>query len=180
MASPSTPTAATAASAYVPSTGSYDIDASRTTVLFTTRHLFGMGRVKGRFRLLKADLVIGDRSSRISAVIDAASFESGNASRDAVVHSAKLLDTAAYPHITFESEDIRLEDGAWVASGTVTAHGTPAPADLVLRDVNDASDELTLHASARIDRYAHGVDALRGAAGRWLMIDISAVATRID
>ncbi len=164
-----------------PAAGHYRIDPVRSTVSFTTRHMFGLGGVTGTFAIREAELVVGDpvTSTTLSAVIDAASFESGKAKRDADVASPKLLDTATFPDITVTGTGLSQRDGRWVANGTVFAHGVSAPLELVLDSIqDDQAGELVLRATTRIDRYAHGVTAAKGMAGRWLDVTLDAFATR--
>jgi len=47
----------------LPAVGTYRIDPSTSTITFTTRHMFGLGAVKGSF-----DLNSGDRSTVYRAV----------------------------------------------------------------------------------------------------------------
>ena len=165
--------------ATTPAVGHYRIDPVRTTVRFFTRHLFGLGAVSGTVRLREADFTVTEPlSAMVHAVLDAASFDTGIARRDSDVRSAKYLDVTAYPDITFSSQQVRLQQGRWVAVGTVTAHGVAAPVDLTLEELRRDDEELILRASAKIDRYAHQVTAGRGLAARWLTVEVTAIATR--
>src|SRR5215203_1976266 len=119
-----------------PAVGHYRIDPTRTIVRFSTRHLFGLGAVSGTVRLREADFSVTETlSATVHAVLDAASFDTGNARRDSDVRSAKYLDVTAYPDITFDSQQVRQHEGKWVAAGTVSAHGVPAPVDLTLDEL---------------------------------------------
>jgi polyisoprenoid-binding protein YceI len=160
--------------------GRYRIDPTRTTVQLHTRHLLGLGAVTGTVALREADLSVGAQM-RVHAVVDAASFETGNHKRDAEVRSAKYLDVSTYPDITFDAQQLRQRDGQWVATGTLTAHGTAAPADLRLDDLHRTdAGELVLRASTTINRYAHQVTAGKGLAARRLTIVITATATPVQ
>jgi polyisoprenoid-binding protein YceI len=165
----------------IPAAGYYRLDPLRTEVRFTTRHLFGLGKVTGTVTVRDAEFSIGEPTSEttVAAVLDAASFDTGSVKRDSEVHSAKYLDTAAFPDIVFTCTLVEQSEGNWVALGVVTAHGVTAPVDVIVYQFNTTlGGELALHATAKIDRYAHGVTAGKGLAGRWLDIDITAVATR--
>jgi polyisoprenoid-binding protein YceI len=137
--------------------------------------MLGLGRVSGTLRVRKADLTMADSlsSSTLHVVLDAASFNTGNPKRDTAVRSAKYLDVAAFPDITFDSQEIRREDMKWVVIGTVTAHGVASPADLSVDEIRDNAGELTIRAT-KIDRYAHHVTAGKGLAARWLTVEITA------
>lgn len=164
----------------IPEAGRYRLDPARSTVRFHTRHLFGLAGVSGTVKLREADLSVGEplTASTLHAVLDAASFDTGNPKRDADVRSARYLDASTYPDIVFDGHSVSQQDGKWVAAGTVTAHGVAAPVDLTLDEVHDNPDELTLRASTRIDRYAHQVTAGKGMAARWLTIELTAIAIR--
>ena len=43
----------------------------------------------------------------------------------------------------------------------------------------DSASTLTLHASAQVDRYAHGVSKMKGMAARHLALEIAVTATRV-
>lgn len=164
----------------LPTVGRYRIDPSRTTIRFHTRHLFGLGSVSGTVRLRQADLTVAapPASTTVRARLSAASFDTGLSKRDAAVRSAKFLDVTAYPDITFDSQQIHQHQGAWVADGTLTAHGIAAPVTLTLDELHhDSGGQLHLRASARIDRYAHQVTAGKGLAARRLTAEIDATAT---
>jgi len=162
-----------------PAVGHYRIDPVRTRVRFSTRHLFGLGAVSGTVKLREADFSVTEPLfATVHAVLDAASFDTGNARRDIDVRSAKYLDVTAYPDITFDSELVSLQEGKWVAVGTVTAHGVAAPVDLTLEELRHGDGKLILRASAKIDRYAHRVTAGKGLAARWLTIEVTAIARK--
>jgi polyisoprenoid-binding protein YceI len=163
-----------------PTVGHYRIDPSRTTVRFSTRHLFSLGAVSGTVRLREADFSVTEPSSAtVHAVVNADSFDTGNTRRDTDVRSAKYLDVAAYPDFPLTpSRSVCREASGW-AVGTLTAHGAAAHVDLTLDEPGrDDDGKLILRASAKIDRYAHRVTAGKGLAGRWLTVEVAAVARR--
>ncbi|HZZ95372.1 MAG TPA: YceI family protein [Jatrophihabitantaceae bacterium] len=90
-----------------------------------------------------------------------------------MTNDATCLDSSRYPDIDFAADNLRLDDGAWVASGTLTAHGS---IDVTVVAVEETGAELSVRASATVDRYAHGITAGKGLAGRWLKLDVIAVA----
>lgn len=60
----------------------------------------------------------------------------------------------------------------------MSAHGVTAPVEITLTDVQETGGQIVLKGSTRIDRYAHGVTAMKGMAGRWLELTLDATATR--
>jgi polyisoprenoid-binding protein YceI len=164
----------------IPATGTYLIDPTGSSVSFTTRHLLGLGVVRGTFGVLSGDVTIADpvTASTAHAVIDAASFSSGHPQRDKEVKSANFLHVREHPHITFESSQLVPRDDAWVMRGQLTARGHAAPVDLAVTESRGSQDRLTLRATTRIDRYAFGLTKKKGLAARYLDLEITAQATR--
>src|SRR6516165_201376 len=72
-----------------PPLGHYEIDVSRSRVKFRTRHMFGLGPVRGTFAIRSgsADIAEPLADSAIHAEIDTASFRTGNRQRDRSVLS---------------------------------------------------------------------------------------------
>jgi polyisoprenoid-binding protein YceI len=170
--------------------GRYRIDAGRSAVTFTTRHLFGLARVRGTFALRDGTVHVADPvgGSTVRARVAASTFRTGNPVRDAAVLSPRLLDAEAYPGLTFTSTDLIREpggaDGQWLLRGELEVRGVPRPVEVRVTRLSagGASEPggagITLHASARfsVDRYDFGITAYRGLAARWLTIGLSIVA----
>ncbi len=166
-----------AASTDVP-VGSYHIDPARSTVSFTTRHLFCLGRVQGTFDLRAGEIRVAHpvEQSSVRAVLAADSFTTGHTRRDDDVRSAKFLDAAAHPHITFTSDRLQHVSGTWAVSGTLCAHGISRPIELMVDQVRCSGTDVSLRAQARIDRYDFGITAARGMAARHLDLHLQVVA----
>jgi polyisoprenoid-binding protein YceI len=152
--------------ATTPQLGRYEIDTRSSTVRFRTRHLFGLGPVRGSFAIRAGTVDIAEPlpGSRIRAEIDAASFRTGNAARDTAVRSARFLDAGTHPDMTFASERT---DGSTL-TGTLTVRGVTRPVTLSVDQPTVAPESFTVRAAARIDRTEFGVTASRGLAGRYL------------
>jgi polyisoprenoid-binding protein YceI len=82
----------------VPRLGRYRIDTSGSSITFKTRHMFGLGPVRGSFAVGGGTIDISEplTDSAIHAEIDASTFQTGNAARDSTVRSAVLLDVGRY------------------------------------------------------------------------------------
>lgn len=166
-----------------PTPGRYAIDVPHSEITFTTKHLFGLGTVHGTFRLRGGTVSLAEplTDSRVEAVADAASFDTGNKNRDRQVLSKTLLDTATHPDIVFTSTGAELDEaGAWALSGLLTAHGVGAPVTFTVARAEVDGDEIDVEATATIDRYAHGVTKLKGMAGRHLRLTATVRARRTD
>jgi polyisoprenoid-binding protein YceI len=175
--SPATQPAAIA----VPAPGTYRIDAARSAITFTTRHLFGLGPVSGGFDLREGEIRVTDPLSESSAraKISAASFRTGNPGRDGAVRSARLLDAGAHPDISFISRRLDQADGRWVLHGLLSVRGKAHPVELAIDGAQPAGRDLRLRASVRLDRYNFGITKARGLAARHLSLELDIVAHRL-
>jgi len=159
----------------------YRLDPERSTVTYTGKHLFGLGTVHATFRVTSGELRIGEpvTESSASALVDAASFSSGNAKRDRDVRSRGLLDVERFPDIRFSSTAVRASRDDLFVNGTVTAHGRTVPVTLVVTSVCD--DDGAIHVQGRathLDRHDFGVTGSTGMVGRFLDLDLDVVAVR--
>ena len=117
--------------------------------------------------------------SRVTAVADAGSYASGSSARDRKVLSATFLDAERHPDIGFVSTRAELDAaGTWHLHGVLTARGGAAPVVFTVVEAQSSENELTLTATATVDRYAHGITALKGLAGRYLRLTATIRAQR--
>jgi len=156
--------------------GRYVIDPASSAVTFRTRHMFGLGRVRGTFAIRGGAVeVTGEPGeARCYAEIDAASFRTGNPQRDASVRSARLLDTDHHPVIIFEALCLASTglDGTGPDStgltGQLTVRGVTRPIAIAAELTGAAPGGFTARGAVRVDRTAFGVTAYRGLAARQL------------
>jgi polyisoprenoid-binding protein YceI len=162
--------------ATTPQLGRYEIDADRSTVTFRTRHLFGLAPVRGTFAIRSGTIDVADppAGSAILAEIDAASFRTRNPQRDASVRSARFLDAARHPVMTFRSERIDHEK----LTGTLTVREVTRPVSLAVELADVSPRTFTARATTRIDRTEFGVTASRGLAGRYLDLSLEVRCVR--
>jgi polyisoprenoid-binding protein YceI len=165
----------------IPPTGTYKLDPAASSVRFATKHMFGLAGVTGTFKISSGEIIIADpvTSSTATAVIDAASFATGSAARDKDVKSANFLHVQEHPEITFHSTELEESGEGWLLRGQITARGNSARADVTLNEVRADDNGLTIRATCRVDRYAHGITKKKGMAGRYLDLEIAASATRV-
>jgi polyisoprenoid-binding protein YceI len=167
-----------------PAPGVYTVDPGRSTITFTTKHMFGLGTVTGTFAVKAAQVTIAapGEASRVDAVVDAGSIKTDQQRRDEHVRSKTFLHTDEHPTLDFLSDSVRRTDDGWAVGGVLTVRGKRNRAEFLVRDVAESSGTLTARATASIDRYAHGVTAMKGMAGRRLdlVFDITAVAADRD
>jgi polyisoprenoid-binding protein YceI len=168
------PTAATAPA--TPGLGYYEIDVRHCAVTFRTRHLFGLAPVRGAFSIRSGTVDVAEplAASAVHAEIDAASFRTGNAQRDASVRSARMLDAARHPVITFDVDRI---DGT-VLAGVLTVRGVTRPVSLMVEHTSVSPGSFLATARVRIDRTEFGITAARGLAGRYLDLSVEVQCVR--
>ncbi len=112
----------------VPTAGTWNVDASHSTVGFVARHLM-VTKVRGSFTDYSIELVIADRpeDSTVAVTIQAASFSTGDATRDGHVISPDFLDAEGFPAITFNSTSVKPAGDTWSVTGDLTIHGVTRP-----------------------------------------------------
>jgi len=161
-----------------PQPGHYDIDPGRSRVTFATRHLLGLGRVRGSFAVRGGSADVADpiAASAVYAEIETASFRTKNPARDGSVLSRRFLDPAGHPVMTFRSD--RIEAGGQVVTGTLTVRGTSRPVTLTITRCEVSRGSFTARATARIDRTEFGITAARGLAARYLDLTMEVQCTR--
>lgn len=165
----------------LPATGIYVLDSERTTIRCDCKALMGLLTVHGTFRLnagrvrISADLA----ECTVQASIAAGSYVSGNSTRDADVLSAKLLDAAHFPEITFTGAGARAGDdgagSAWVVAGSVTAHGTTQPADVHVTEASMEGGTVRFRATATLDRLSFGITSMKLRVGHTVNLVIDTV-----
>src|SRR6202035_12913 len=171
--------------ATTPQPGHYDIDPDRSRVTFATRHLFGLGRVKGSLAIRGGNADVADpvAASAIYAEIETASFRTRSRQRDRSVLSPRFLDPAGHPVMTFRSDRIEAEGqgvappGQHVLTGTLTVRGMTRPVTLTLARCEVSRGSFTARATARIDRTEFGITAARGLASRYLDLTVEVQCT---
>ena len=114
--------------------GTWDIDASHSTVGFSVRHMM-VSKVRGYFREFTGEIVTAEdpTQSVVTANIDLGSIDTRQEQRDAHIRSADFFDVENHPHMTFRSTGVRLEDNRdWLVQGELTIKGRTKPVTLAL------------------------------------------------
>jgi polyisoprenoid-binding protein YceI len=164
--------------ASTPQLGHYGIDTAKSAVRFRTRHMFGLGPVRGGFSILSGSVDVAEplTDSAISADIESASFRTGNPQRDGMVRSARFLDSANYPVISFRNGRISA-DGSTIG-GELTVREVTRPVSLSVQQAAASGRAVTVTASVRIDRTEFGVTAMPGITGRYLDLTVEVRCVR--
>jgi polyisoprenoid-binding protein YceI len=113
--------------------GRWEIDLDHSRVGFAIRHL-GVSKVRGVFRDVAADLVIGATpdSSSLSVEVALTSIDTANPDRDEHVRSADLLDVAVRPTMSFRSTGVHGTADQFVLVGDLTIGDVTRPVELAV------------------------------------------------
>jgi polyisoprenoid-binding protein YceI len=144
--------------------GRWEVDANHSSIGFTIRHL-GVSKVRGRFARFDADVNIGETVDDISvtASIDMASIDTGNADRDAHVLSADIIDVERRPTLVFRSTRVAGAQYEWNVHGDLTIGDVTQPVVLAVEfggveDFLGGSRHAGFEATTEIRRKDFGID----------------------
>ena len=147
--------------------GTWKADPAHSDISFSVRQV--VMKVHGRMTSFDVAIVTGDDplDSSVSATIDLASVETGNAKRDEHIRSSAFLDVASHPRVTYDSTGVRRAGEGWVIDGDLTLHGVTRPVPLAVAATRFAADpdgggHATFCATALVDRSDFGIDRWAG------------------
>ncbi|GAA4013079.1 YceI family protein [Streptomyces plumbiresistens] len=126
----------------LPPPGPWTIDPVHSAVGAVAQHL-GISSVHGRFTTYSGRVEIGQdiEKSRVEAVIDAASIDTGSGMRDEHLRSADFLDTENFPEITYRSVGLSpASEDRWTVHGELTLRGVSRQVDLDLVHLGTGPD----------------------------------------
>jgi polyisoprenoid-binding protein YceI len=112
--------------------GTWEIDPSHSSVNFSARHLM-VSKVRGRFTSFQGTIKVPEDAlqSSVNVVIDTASIDTRDESRDAHLKSADFVDVEKYPTITFASTEVTDLDGSdFTLRGHLSIAGVTHPVEL--------------------------------------------------
>lgn len=111
--------------------GTWTIDAAHSDVGFTVRYMV-VAKVRGHFTAFTGAIVTAadPLDSTVTASIDLASVDTGNADRDAHVRNADFLDVEKYPEMSYASTGLRRAGDGFVLDGDLSLHGVTRPVPL--------------------------------------------------
>ncbi|MEU1572108.1 YceI family protein [Streptomyces collinus] len=169
----------TAITALPLASGQWALDPFHSSVNFTIRHL-GIAKVRGRFERLEAELSVGERIEdvRVSATVDLASVNTGNADRDAHVRASDLLNVEKRPTMTYRSTRVSGAGEDWTMEGELTIGDVTRPVSLAVEfgglvDVPmDGSRHAGFEATGEIRRGDFGLDFAPGLLGEVVKIQL--------
>jgi polyisoprenoid-binding protein YceI len=144
--------------------GTWDIDASHSTVGFSVRHMM-VSKVRGYFREFSGELVTAEdpAQSSVTATIQVGSISTGQEQRDGHLKSPDFLDVEKFPTLEYRSTGVKSIDGnEFVLAGDLTIKDVTVPVDLEveLEGVGRSpygQNIFGFSAVAEIDREAFGI-----------------------
>jgi polyisoprenoid-binding protein YceI len=154
----------------LPAVTKYDADAAHSNVGFSIPILGGLSQVRGKFTDFTVSITYDDQDvtkSAVSAIIKAASIDTGIERRDAHLRNADFFDVEKFPEITFQSSRVEKKGAKdFVAHGTFTMHGVSKEIALpfTLNGVRKAPDGKTaigVTARTTLNRKDFGVSFAR-------------------
>jgi polyisoprenoid-binding protein YceI len=160
--------------------GTWALDPFHSSVNFTIRHL-GIAKVRGRFTGFDTELHVGRtvEETRVSATIDLASIDTGNADRDAHVRASDLLDVEKRPTMTFRSTRVSGAGEDWTMDGELTIGDVTRPVTLAVEfgglvdvPMEGAGRHAGFEATGEIRRSEYGLDFAPGLLGEVVKIQL--------
>lgn len=177
----------------LPDPGRWTVDPIHSTITVTARHL-GLASIRGRFNEFSAEIDIARpvETSKVRAVIQAASIDTGNKMRDDHLRSADFLDVDTFPTVEFLASGMTpSESDRWTLPGTLTINGQTkqVPLELSYHGVGDdqwGGTRAAFHAETELHRddfainYSEVVRAGIAAVGTKLKVEIDIEAVQGD
>jgi polyisoprenoid-binding protein YceI len=116
-------------SAIIPA-GKWTLVQEESRVGFSVKRA-GVNKVTGEFKDYTATVHAGDAVAdfAVEAVVQAASFDSGDADRDAKVTSKEFFNVANYPELKFSSTELKQDGDEFTLLGNMTIHGVTKPVE---------------------------------------------------
>jgi polyisoprenoid-binding protein YceI len=139
-------------------TGTWTLDASKSTVGLRSKSMWGLVPVKGVFRQVSGQGTVspaGDVSGTMT--VSAASIDTKVKKRDTHLRSADFFDSDTYPDITVTVNQARPSGRGVTVSGSLTVRDRTKPVtfDATVSAVSD--DEISLAAEVQINRADFGL-----------------------
>ncbi len=145
-------------------TGTWDIDATHSTVGFSVRHMM-VSKVRGYFTAFEGTIVTAEdpAASTVVATVDMDSIDTRQEQRDAHIKSADFFDTGNHTVMTFRSTAVTPHGDDWTVEGDLTIKGITRPTTLQLELNGFGPDayggtRAGFSGTTEISRKAFGVD----------------------
>lgn len=121
--------------------GIWKLDQAHSEIGFTVRHA-GISKVRGRFTDADAEARVGSTlaDSTLHATVRTASFNSGEANRDAHVKGPDFFDVEQFPEMTFVATGVEGDGEEYTLTGDLTIRGVTKPVEVEVEFTGVAVD----------------------------------------
>lgn len=163
----------------------WHFDPAYTTVEFVLRNLWF--KVRGRFSDLEGMIVLDEHDvsrSSVTAIIKAASIDTGNKRRDGHLLRGDFFDVENFPEIEFRSTSIKRgkDRDSLDLEGELTIKDKTIPIALAVNEMDRSrspcGEEFVYYsATTELDRCAFGLNYGRGLIGRRVRVHINVQAS---
>jgi polyisoprenoid-binding protein YceI len=121
--------------------GVWTLDLAHSEIGFTVRHA-GISKVRGRFTDASAEARVGESlaESTLHATVNTASFDSGDANRDAHVKGSDFFDVEQFPEMTFVATGVEGDGEDYTVTGDLTIRGVTKPVEVEVEFTGVAVD----------------------------------------
>ena len=139
-------------------TGTWTLDASKSTVGLRSKSMWGLAPVKGVFRQVSGQGTVspaGDVSGTMT--VSAASIDTKMNKRDTHLRSADFFDSDTYPDITFTVDQARPSGQGVTVSGSLTVRDRTRPVTFDAKVSVISDGEVALDAEVKVNRADFGL-----------------------
>ncbi len=139
-------------------TGTWTLDASKSTVGLRSKSMWGVVSVKGVFRQVSGQGTVspaGDVSGTMT--VSAASIDTKNKKRDTHLRSADFFDSDTYPDITVTVNQARPFGQGVTVSGSLTVRDRTRPVTFDAKVSVISDGEIALDAEIQVNRSDFGL-----------------------
>jgi polyisoprenoid-binding protein YceI len=147
--------------------GQWRLDPIGTTIELRTKAMWGLAKVRGRFKAVEGSVVVGEDATVSGTIIfDAKSIDTKNNRRDTHLRSGDFFEVDKYPTFAYSATGATpTADGTLRVTGSLTIRDQSRPVELLVTATRPAPDRATLTAEAQIDRRQWGMTWAKMGAG---------------
>jgi polyisoprenoid-binding protein YceI len=139
--------------------GAWTLDGARSSVGLSSKSMWNLVKVKGRFTQVTGAAVISAAGEATGTItVAAASVDTGVKKRDDHLRSADFFDVAKYPDISVSITSVTLSDGGDATfSGALTVRDQTRPVTVSGKVSAPGADEIRLDAELPVNRGDYGM-----------------------
>jgi polyisoprenoid-binding protein YceI len=138
--------------------GAWTLDGARSSVGLSSKSMWNLVKVKGRFTQVTGAAVISAAGEATGTItVAAASVDTGVKKRDDHLRSADFFDAAKYPDISVSIASVTLNGGDATFSGALTVRDQTRPVTVSGKVSAPGADEIRLDAELPVNRGDYGM-----------------------